>query len=128
VRSRANVIWQNELLIYLGESSTTLEARAHREQHVANESFEMNVVRFRPSNTTAFSEKRAHASSSNIYELLDLSRYELSDRSRNEADSQKDGPDDFEHRMHANVAALIFLVALVGLAAADVLKLAAHIS
>jgi hypothetical protein len=74
----------------------------------------MNVVRFRPSNTTAFSEKRAHASSSNIYELLDLSRYELSDRSRNEADSQKDGPDDFEHRMRANVAALIFLVALVG--------------
>jgi hypothetical protein len=30
--------------------------------------------------------------------------------------------------MRANIAALIFLVALVGLAATDVLKLAAHIS
>jgi hypothetical protein len=88
----------------------------------------MSVVRFRPSNTTAFSEKRAHASTSNICEMLDLSRYELSDRSRNDLDSQNDGPDDFKHRMRANIAALIFLVALAGLAATDVLKLAAYIS
>jgi hypothetical protein len=61
-------------------------------------------------------------------ELLDLSRYELGDRSRNEFDSQKDGPDDFKHRMCANIAALIFLVALAGLAATDVVKLDAQIS
>jgi hypothetical protein len=61
-------------------------------------------------------------------DLLDLSRYELSDRSRNDLDLQEDSPDDFQHRMRANIAALIFLVALVGLAATDVLKLAAHIS
>jgi hypothetical protein len=89
----------------------------------------MNVVRFRPSYATAFAEKRGlDASTSNICELLDLSRYELSDRSRSDLDSQKDGPDDFMYRMRANIAALIFLVALVGLAATDVLKLAAYIS
>jgi hypothetical protein len=88
----------------------------------------MSVIRFRPSNTVSFSEKRAHASTSNICELLDLSRYELSDRSRNDLDSKNDGPDDFKHRMRANVAALIFLITLVGLAATNVLKLAAHIS
>jgi hypothetical protein len=88
----------------------------------------MNVVRFRPSDAAAFAEKRAHASTSNICELLDLSQYELSDCSRNDLDLQEDSPDDFEHRMRANIVALIFLVALVGLAATDVLKLAAHIS
>jgi hypothetical protein len=89
----------------------------------------MNVVRFRPGDATAFAEKGAlETSTNNICELLDLSRYELSDRSRNDLDSQKDGPDDFEHRMRANIAALIFLVALAGLAATDVLKLAAHIT
>jgi hypothetical protein len=88
----------------------------------------MNVVRFRPSDATAFSEKRVHASTSSICELLDLSRYELSDRSRNDLDLPEDSPDDFEHRMRANIAALILLLALVGLAATDVLKLAAHIS
>jgi hypothetical protein len=88
----------------------------------------MTVVRFRPSDATAFAEKRVSASTGNICELLDLSRYELSDRSRNDLDLQEDSPDDFEHRMRANILALIFLVALVGLAATDVLKLAAHIS
>jgi hypothetical protein len=92
------------------------------------ESFAMNVVRFRPRDATAFAEKRAQdASTGNICDLLDLSRYELNDRSRNDLDLQKDGPDDFEHRMRANIAALIFLVALAGLAATDVLKLVAHI-
>jgi hypothetical protein len=89
----------------------------------------MNVVRFRPSDATPFAEKRAlDASTGNICDLLDLSRYELSDRSGNDLESQKDGPDDFKSRMRANVAALIFLITLVGLAATDVLKLAAHIS
>jgi hypothetical protein len=89
----------------------------------------MNVVRFRPSDATAFAEKRKlDASASNIFELLDLSRYELSDRSRDDLDSQNDGPDDFKYQMRANIAALVFLVALAGLAATDVLKLAAHIS
>jgi hypothetical protein len=89
----------------------------------------MNVVRFRPREATAFAEKRAlDASTGNTRDLLDLSRYELSDRSRNDLDLQKDGPDDFEHRMRVNVAAMIFLVALAGLAATDVLKLAAHIT
>jgi hypothetical protein len=89
----------------------------------------MNVVRFRPSDTTAFAEKRAlDASASSIFELLDLSRYELSDRSRNDLASQSDGPNDFKYRMRANIAALIFLVALAGLGATDVLKLAAYIS
>jgi hypothetical protein len=89
----------------------------------------MTVVRFRPREATAFPEKRAlDASTNNIGELLDLSRYELRGRSRNALDSQKDGPDDFKHRMRANIMALIFLVALAGLAAADVLKLEAQIS
>ncbi|SDS08303.1 hypothetical protein [Bradyrhizobium canariense] len=89
----------------------------------------MTVVRFRPSDATALAEKRAlNASTSNICELLDLSRYELSDRSRNDLDSQKDDPDDFEYQMRANIAALTFLVALAGLAATDVLRLAAYIS
>jgi hypothetical protein len=39
---------------------------------------------------------------------------------------KNDSRDDFEHRMRANIAALIFLIALAGLAATDVLKLAAH--
>jgi hypothetical protein len=52
----------------------------------------------------------------------------LSDRSRSDFDSQNDVPDDFKYRMRANIAALIFLVALAGLAATDVLMLAAHIS
>jgi len=87
-----------------------------------------NVVRFRPRRATAVSEKRAmDASAHNICELLDLSRYELRDRSRNHLDLQKTGPDDYRHQMRANMMALIFLVALAGLAAADVLKLAAQI-
>jgi hypothetical protein len=89
----------------------------------------MNVVRFRPREATAFPEKRAlDVSANNICELLDLSRYELRGRSRSVLDSQKDGPDDFKHRMRANITALIFLVALTGLAAAEVLKLEAQIS
>jgi hypothetical protein len=89
----------------------------------------MNVVRFRPRQPTAFPHKRARdASANNIYELLDLSRYELRGRSRNALDSHKDDPDEFKHRMRANIMALIFLVVLVGLAAADVLKLEAEIS
>jgi hypothetical protein len=100
------------------------------EQHAASKrNFEMNVVRFRPRQPTAFPQKRARdASTNNICELLDLSRYELRGRSRSALDSEKDDPDDFKHRMRANIMALIFLVALVGLAAADVLKLEAQIS
>jgi hypothetical protein len=96
----------------------------HNEHHAASKRiFEMNVVKFRARQTTAFSEKRAlDASTNNICELLDLSRYELCDRSRNALDSQKDGPDDFKHRMRANIMALIFLVALAALAAAGFLK------
>src|ERR1019366_6402641 len=89
----------------------------------------MTVVRFRPRQATAFPEKRARdASTNNICELLDLSRYELRGRSRSALVSEKDDSDDFKHRMRANIMALIFLVALVGLAAADVLKLEAQIS
>jgi hypothetical protein len=89
----------------------------------------MNVVRFRPRQATALPEKCAReASTNNICELLDLSRYESSGRSRNAFESQEDDPDDFKHRMRANIMALIFLVVLVGLAAADVLKLEAEIS
>jgi hypothetical protein len=89
----------------------------------------MNVVRFRSRQPTAFPQKRARdASTNNICELLDLSRYELRGRSRSVLDSQKDDADDFKHRMRVNITALIFLVVLVGLAAADVLKLEAEIS
>jgi hypothetical protein len=126
------VIWQNDLLTYVGESGTSPGRRAERTLNntpQTTDSFEMNVVRFRPRDAAAFAAKRAlDASTDNICDLLDLSRYELSDRSRNDSDLQKDGPDDFEHRMRANIAALIFLVALVGLAATDVLKLAAHVT
>ena len=38
-------------------------------------------------------------------------------------DFQSDAPDDFKYRMCVNIAAMIFVVALAGLAAADVLKL-----
>jgi hypothetical protein len=88
------------------------------------ETFEINVVRFRLRDGTAFSEKRAL----DICELLDLSRYELRDRSRKDLDAKKDIPDDFKHRIRTNIMALIFLLALAGLAAADVLKLEAQIS
>ena len=89
----------------------------------------MNVVRFRPREATALSKKRArNGSTNNICELLDLSRYELRGRSKNAFDSRNDDPDYFKHRMRANIMALIFLVALAGLAAADVLKLEAQIS
>jgi hypothetical protein len=87
----------------------------------------MSVVRFRLRDATAFAENRApDASAGNICDLLDLSRYELTDRSRSDFDSQED--DGFKCRMRANVAALIFLITLVGLAATDVLKFAGHIS
>jgi len=86
--------------------------------------FETNVVRFRPRDTGAFPKERTRdVATHDICDLLDLSRYELCDHSRHKADSQKSGLDDFRHRMRVNIAALIFLVALVGLAAADVLKL-----
>ena len=89
----------------------------------------MSVVRFRPHQVTPFPERHARdASTDNIYDLLDLSRYELRGRSRNAFDSREDDPDDFKHRMRANIMALIFLAVLVGLAAADVLKLEAEIS
>jgi hypothetical protein len=94
-----------------------------------SETFGINVVRFRPRDGTAFSEKRAlDDSTNNICEMLDLSRYELRDRSRQELDAKKDIPDEFKHRIRANIMALIFLLALAGLAAADVLKLEAQIS
>ena len=87
----------------------------------------VTLTTFRPRDATALAAKRAQdASAGNICDLLDLSRYELNDRSQNDLDLQKGGPDDFEHRMRANIAALIFLVALAGLAATDVLKLVAH--
>ena len=84
----------------------------------------MNVVRFRPRNASAFPKKRAgNASTHNVCALLDLSRYELCDHSRHDPDSRKPGLDDFRHRMRVSIAAFFFLIALVGLAAADVLKL-----
>jgi hypothetical protein len=86
--------------------------------------FERNVVRFRPRDAGPFPEKRPPDSAAHdVCALLDLSRYELSDHSRCDPHSRKSGLDDFKHRMRANIAALIFLVALAGLAAADVLKL-----
>jgi hypothetical protein len=91
--------------------------------------FEMNVVRFRSRDATAFPGKRARDVSTNdVCEVLDLSRYELRDHSRHDPDSRKPGLDDFKYRMRLNIAALIFVVALAGLAAADVLKLEARIS
>lgn len=93
-----------------------------------SEKFEINVVRFRPRNVTASPEKRALYASNHLCELLDLSRYESRDRSRTDLNAGKDGPDDFNHRIRASVMALIFLLALAGLAAADVLKLEAQIS
>jgi hypothetical protein len=86
--------------------------------------FKINVVRFRPRDASAFPGKRTRdVSTHDVYDLLDLSRYELCDHSRHEPDSRKPGFDDFRHRIRVNIAALVFLVALVGLAAADVLKL-----
>jgi hypothetical protein len=91
--------------------------------------FEMNVVRFRSRDATALPGRRARdVSTHDICEGLDLSRYELRDHSRHDPDSGKPGLDDFKYRMRANIAALIFLVVLVGLAAADVLKLEAQVS
>jgi hypothetical protein len=88
----------------------------------------MKVVRFRPRQGTAFPEQRSRGvSTKDICELLDLSRYELRGRSRNTVDS-RDDPDDFKHRMRVNIVALIFLVAMAGLAATEVLKLEAQIS
>ena len=86
--------------------------------------FGANVVRFRPRDATALPRKVArHASTDNIYKLLDLSRYELRDQPRNDLHSRQDGADDYNHRMRTNIAALIFLVALIGLGVTDVLKL-----
>jgi hypothetical protein len=77
----------------------------------------------------AFPQKRARDGSSNdICELLDLSRYESRGRSRNAFNSRNGDPDDFKRQMRANITALIFLVALAGLAAAELLKLEAQIS
>jgi hypothetical protein len=125
VRRTATEQGKEELFIELaGKSRTTMNNRPR-----TSEKFEIDVVKFRRRDATAFREHRApDVSTNNICELLDLSRYELADRSRNEFDSQKDGPDDFKHRMCANIAALILLVALAGLAATDVVKLEAQIS
>ena len=115
---------RNYFLTDLEKSSTTMNNTPQ-----TGETFEINVVRFRPRDGTAFSEKRAlDDSTNNICELLDLSRYELRDRSRKDLDAKKDIPDDFKHRIRTNIMALIFLLALAGLAAADVLKLKAQIS
>jgi hypothetical protein len=84
----------------------------------------MNVVRFRQRDASALPKKHTRdVATHDLCDLLDLSRYELCDHSRHEPDSPKSGLDDFRHRMRVNIAALIFLVALAGLAAADVLKL-----
>jgi hypothetical protein len=94
-----------------------------------SETFEINVVRFRRRDGTVFSEKRTLDDSTNkICELLDLSRYELRDHARKDLDAKRDIQDDFKHRMRANIIALIFLLALAGLAAADAVKLEAQIS
>jgi hypothetical protein len=86
--------------------------------------FGINVVGFRRRDAGAFPKKRARdVATHDVSELLDLSRYELCDHSRHDPDSRKSGLDDFRHRMRVNIAALIFVVALAGLAAADVLKL-----
>jgi hypothetical protein len=89
---------------------------------------EVTVIRFRPRNVTTSPEKRAPDASNHLCELLDLSRYESRDRSAADLHARKDDPDDFNHRLRASVLALIFLLALAGLAAADVLKLEARIS
>jgi hypothetical protein len=90
---------------------------------------EMNVVKFRLRDAPSLPEKRGiHAGTNNIYDLLDLSRYELRNHSRNDLDTLKDDLDDFKHRMRANILALILLVALAGLAASEVLKVEAQIS
>jgi hypothetical protein len=89
---------------------------------------ETTVVSFRPRNVTTSPEKRAADTSNQLCELLDLSRYELRDRSGADLHARKDGPDDFDHRIRTSVLALIFVLALAGLAAADVLKLEAKIS
>jgi hypothetical protein len=88
------------------------------------ESFEMNVVRFRPHDAVSFPKRHAlDGSSKNICELLNLSRYDLRDHTSNDWNSRKDVPDNFNCRMRMNLMALIFLVALAALAAVDVLKL-----
>jgi hypothetical protein len=87
--------------------------------------YEGNVVGFRPRGVMAFPQKRVpRPSTGDVYQLLDLSRYELRDDSRNPSPHfQPDAADDFKCRMRVNIAAMIFLVGLAGLAAADVLKL-----
>ena len=84
-----------------------------------------NVVGFRPRDAKGFSEKHGrNVATGNIYKLLALSRYELRDDSRTGSrDFRYDARDDFKYRMRVNIAAMIFVVALAGLAAADVLKL-----
>jgi hypothetical protein len=60
--------------------------------------FEINVVIFRRRDVTAFREHRAPDVSTKHLRGFGSSRYELSDRSRNEFDSQKDDPRRKRHR------------------------------
>ena len=91
------------------------------------EKFKTNVITFPPRATKVFKKQPLKTSTNDICELLDLSRYEFREGSRNDLDSQKDGPDDFKSQMRTNIMALIFLMALAGLAAIDVIKLAVQI-
>jgi hypothetical protein len=94
----------------------------------AGKSCEIIVLEFRPRRATAPPDKPAPEASNQLCELLDLSRYESRDRSRIDLNAGKYGPDDYGHRIRVSVMALIFLLALVGLAAADVVKLEAEVS
>jgi hypothetical protein len=68
------------------------------------------VMRFRPPRSGGKSRRRAsNASDSNIVRLLDLSKYER----------PREAPDEFKARMRENLAALIALGLLVGIAATD---------
>jgi hypothetical protein len=120
----ATMTGRDDLLTELAKSSTTM-----RNTPQPSKTSEINVVRFRPRDGTACSEKRAlDDSTSHICDLLDLSRYECPDRPRQDLDAKKDTADDFKHRIRTSIMALIFLLALAGLAAAEVLKLEAQIS
>jgi hypothetical protein len=90
-----------------------------------DENFETNIVVFRPRHAAPFPKKHPlDDSANNICELLNLSQYELRNHlSNNNLDSQNTDLDNFHNRMRANLVVLIFLVALAGLAAVDVLKL-----
>jgi hypothetical protein len=72
-----------------------------------------NILEFRPPKARTIRTRQQRKNEINIVRLLDLSKYEKPRATR------RDSPDDYRVRMRENIAALILLGALVGIAATD---------